>query len=174
MSEGHPYYLVHVMPASWSRPSTWNPLGRLVLKSDSAETQIVEIGGKDEGREMHSCRVELPPRARIEIPDGFFSISYIRSHSLMRVGIYSPVRKETYLIEETDWGNIWLYGGDILLAGYITRDEFGRRARFVPAGSRVFQNHQLKVKNLSVPMSELRPLAELFERARRHAPVAAR
>ncbi|HUE98893.1 MAG TPA: hypothetical protein VMN99_06540, partial [Anaerolineales bacterium] len=44
-----PYYLVHVMPEAWNRPSKWNPLGRLVLKTESEETQTLEIGGQDEG-----------------------------------------------------------------------------------------------------------------------------
>src|SRR6185436_17995372 len=36
-----PYYLVHVMPEAWMRPIQWNPLGELVLKSESAETQVI-------------------------------------------------------------------------------------------------------------------------------------
>jgi len=161
-----PYYLIHVMPDAWNRPMQWNPLGRLVLKSESEETQTLEIGGQDEGREMRSCIVELPPRTRLEIQNGFFSISYVHIHSSpnARIGIYSPTRRETYLIGAQDWGNLWIYGMDVWLAGYITRDEFSRRASFLQAGSRVFQYRATHVKNLAVPVSELKPLVELFER----------
>ena len=161
-----PYYLVHAMPEAWNRPSTWSPLGKLVLKSEAAETQIVEIGGQDEGREMRSFTVDLPPRTRVEIPNGCFSLSYIHTKSSRpaRMGIYTPRRKETYLIGARDWGNIWIYGADVLLAGYTTREEFRHRASFLPAGSRVFQYNPTQVKNLAVPVSELRPLSELFER----------
>lgn len=163
-----PYCLVHVMPEAWNRPSKWSPLGTLVLKSESEETQTVEIGGQDEGREVRSQSVELPARTRVEVQNGFFSLSYIhaKSNSPARMGIYSPIRRETYLIDAQGWGNIWVYGMDMLLAGYITREEFGRRASFVPTGSRVFQYTQTQVKNLAVPVSELRPLAELFERVK--------
>jgi hypothetical protein len=162
-----PYHLVHVMPDGWNRPSKWSPLGKLVLKSESAETQIVEIGGQDEGRVLRSLTLELPPRRRLEIQDGFFSLSYVHAKSSCsaRIGIYSPTRRETYLIGAADWGNIWVYGIDVLLAGYITREEFRSRASFIPAGSHVFQYDQTQVKNLAVPVSELRPLSELFERA---------
>jgi hypothetical protein len=163
-----PYYLVHVMPASWNRPSTWNPLGKLALKSEAEETQLIEIGGQDEGRAMLSIAVELPPRTRVEIQNGFFSLSYVhaKSSSPARIGIHSPVRRETYLVGAQNWENIWVYGREIFLAGYSTREEFSRRASFIPAGSRVFQYHHTQVKNLALPVSELRPLPELVERAK--------
>ena len=163
-----PHYLVHVMPDAWNRPMKWNPLGVLVLKSESEATQMIEIGGQDEGRAMRSCIVELPPRSRVEIQNGFFSLSYVHSKSSpqARIGIRSPAYKETYLIAAQDWGNIWIYGTDILLAGYITRDEFSRRASFIQPGSRVFQYNATQVKNLAVPVSDLKPLPELFEQVK--------
>ena len=163
-----PHYLIHVMSEAWTRPAAWNPLGALVLKSESAETQIVEIGGQDEGREMRSRLVEIPPRTRIQIEDGFFSLSHVHIKSLTaaRMGIHSPIRKETYIIGSMDWSNIWVYGMDILLAGYLTREEFNRRASFIQAGARVFQFNRTYTKNLAVPISDLKPLSDLFERVR--------
>ncbi len=163
-----PYYLVHVMPGSWNQPSQWNPLGRLALKSEAEEGITVEIGGQDEGREMRSCSVELPPRTRVEVREIFFSLSYVhvKSNPQARIGIYSPIRKETHLIGSQDWSNIWFYGTGMYLAGYLSREEFSRRASFIPAGAHIFPYNEIHVKNLAVPMSELRPLSELFERAR--------
>ena len=145
-----------------------DPLGKLVMKSESEETQIIEIGGQDRERIMRSCTVELPPRTRIEIQNEFFSLAYVhKKHgSPARIGIHSPVRKETYIIEASDWGNIWIYGLDILLAGYLTREEFNRHASFIPTGSRVFQYNHTQVKNLAVPVSELRPLSRLLRHVR--------
>ena len=174
MEDKQPYYLVHVMPDGWNRPSKWNPLGKLVLKSDSEETQTVEIGGQDEGRAMRSSIVELPPRTHVELQNGFFSLSYVhtKTRSPARIGIHSPVRRETQLIGAQDWGNIWVYGTDILLAGYLTREEFSRRTSFIPTGSRVLQYNQTQVKNLAVPVSELRPLSGLFERVKMASSVS--
>src|SRR6185369_15599684 len=108
IQNNQPQYFVHVMPDSWMRPQKWNPLGKLALKSDSDETQTVEIGGQDAGGEMRSLEVELPPRTRVEIDDRFFSVAYIHSKQMpkARIGIHNPVRKETYIIRESDWGNI--------------------------------------------------------------------
>lgn len=170
---GQPHSLVHVMPDAWNRPSKWNPLGKLVLKSDSEAPQTIEISGQDSAREIRSLTVKLPPRTRFELQNEFFSITYIqtKSSSPARVGVHSSARKETHLIATTDWGNLWVYGLELWLAGYLTREEFSRRANFLPAGSRVFQYNYTQVKNLAVPVSELRPLSELFERVKLPSPM---
>jgi hypothetical protein len=165
IDSGQPHHLVHVMPDGWNRPSQWSPLGRLVLKSEAEERLTIEIGGQDEGRGMRSCRVELPPRTRVEIEDPFFSLAYVHTQSSLqaRIGIHSPVRKQTYLIGALDWGNIWIYGMEVILAGYMAREEFSRRASFLQTGSRVFQYAATHVKNLAIPISDLKPLSDLFE-----------
>jgi hypothetical protein len=35
---------------------------------------------------------------------------------------------EAHVIGAFDWGNIWVYGMGIVLAGYLSREEFNRRA----------------------------------------------
>lgn len=163
---GQPIHLLHAMPKTWTRPRTWIPLGRLALKSESDETLRLEIGGQDSGRDFMTRALELPPHTRCEINAGFYSLAYVHSKSrpTARLGIYSPPRKETYIIESIEWSNIWVYGMDIYLAGWITRDEFRRRASLIREGSRVFQYNQTRTKNLAVPVSDLKPISELFER----------
>ncbi len=160
-----PHYLIHEMPEVWRRPSKWTPLGTLVLKSEAEERLTIEIGGQTEGRERRSCLVELPSLQRTNVETDLFSIAYIHAKSQpnARLGIYSPVLRETHLVGASDWGNIWVYGMDVLLAGYMAREEFSRRASFIQAGARVFQYDQTHVKNLAVSISDLRPLSELFE-----------
>jgi hypothetical protein len=168
ISKNQPYFLVHAMPDAWVRPSGWNSLGALVLKSESDETQVLEIGGQDAVRKMRSLEVELPPHTRIRIDDRFFSVAYLQSKFLpgARVGIHSPARKETHLVGMLEWGNIWIYGMDVLLAGWLTREEFNRRAHPIQEGTRVFQYDRTRTKNLAVPVSDLKPLPDLLERVR--------
>ena len=163
-----PYYLVHAMPDVWVRPSRWNPLGTLVLKSESAEPQTVEIGGQDEEREMRTSIVELPPNTRVEINDGFFSVTYIHSKSLPggRIGIHSSTRDEMHIIGTSDWGNIWVYGMDITLAGWLTRAEFNQHAKPIQEGARVFQYDRTRTKNMAVTVRDLRPISDLLDRVR--------
>ena len=167
-----PPYLVHVMPGPWVRPSGWSPLGRLVLKSESVKAQTIELAGQDGGRVPQSCTVELPAKRRLELPVDLFSLAYLHTGCRPdgRIGIYSPTRQETHLIGAPDWGNIWVYGLDITLAGYLAHEEFSRRARFVPAGTHLSRSAPVQVKSLAVPIADLRPLAELFERVKTWKP----
>jgi len=162
-----PVHLVHVMPNVWLRPSNWSPLGKLVLKSESAEEQLVDVNGQVEGREMHASVVKLPPNTRVHVDENFFAVAYIQSKSLPngRIGIHNSALRETHIINPMDWGNIWVHGLDILLAGWLTRAEFNHLAKPVPEGTRVFQYDHTRTKNLAVPVSELKPVSELLERA---------
>ncbi len=164
ISAGQPHYLVHVMPDSWMKPAQWNPLGALVVKSEAEEAITLELGGQVEGREIRPLEVEIPPRRRVEIQDDFFTLAYIHTKTQpnARVGIRCSQQNELHLIGASDWGNIWIYGMDILLAGFLTREEFNRKAKPVPEGARVFQYEKTRVKNLAAPVVDLKPVAELL------------
>ncbi|MFZ5821723.1 MAG: hypothetical protein ACOYYJ_17640 [Chloroflexota bacterium] len=168
LEAGQPAYLVHALPKAWTRPQAWQSLAPLALKSESGETMTVEIGGQAESREFLTREVELPPRTKVTVNDPFFALSSVHVRQLpgARIGIHSPVMGEAYIIDPFAWGNIWVYGMGITLTGYMPHDEFGRRSRQVPPGSRVFQYASTKTKNLAVPVSDLKPLPDLFERVR--------
>ena len=161
-------YLMHVMPDAWGRPHTWNPLGPLALKSEAESTLTIELAGQDEARAFLTRTVELRPRARVEVNGPFFALSSVHVTSLpaARIGIRSPQRKETHLIAPPEWGNIWVYGMEILLAGYLTRGEFRRRASLIRPGSRVFQYDKTRARNLGVPVADLKPLGDLLEKVK--------
>ena len=163
-----PAYLIHVMPDSWNRPVRWNPLGKLALKSEAEETLVVEIGGQDSGRGMRSLEVQVQPRMRVQVEAGFHSLAYVHVKSLPngRLGISSPQLKDTHIIGPSGWGNIWVYGMDILLAGFLTRGEFNQRASFIREGARVFQYDRTRTKNRAVSVHDLKPLSELLELAK--------
>jgi hypothetical protein len=160
-----PTYLIHTMPRSWTQPRSWISLGQLALKSESNETLTLEIGGQDSGRDFMTHKIELPLRTRMEVKKDFYSLAYLHvdSKPTARLGIFSPSRKETYLVQPIAWSNIWVYGIDIFLTGWITRAEFRHRASLIHEGSRVFQYDQTRTKNLAVPISELKPMRALLE-----------
>jgi hypothetical protein len=139
-----------------------------VLKSESTESLRLELGGQDAAREFMTESVELPPRTRLELQTRLHSLAYVHSYTrpTARVGLRSTARAGVTLFEPTAWGNIWVYGMDIFLAGWIPREEFRRRAALVHEGSRVFQYNRTRTKNLAVPVRDLKPLAKLLERVR--------
>jgi hypothetical protein len=91
---------------------------------------------------------------------------HVKKIPSVRLGIHCPTYKETHLIPPLEWKNIWVYGMDIILAGFISRGEFRQRAKLIAPNSRTFQYDRTKTKNLAVPVSELSPLPDLFARVR--------
>lgn len=165
---GQPIYLIHPMRAEWSRPATWAPLGKISLKSECSVPVTVEIGGQDAEREFVTAKYTLEPLTRLVVDLPLFSLAYLHVDTIpdARIGIHSSVRSEVYLVTPQDWGNIWIYGMETWLTGYMAREEFRRKASTIFAGSRVFQYSKTQTKNMSVPVADLRPLSELFVRVK--------
>ena len=165
---GQRIYLLYSLPPAWLQPRNWGPLGPLALKSEATETLQVELAGQDESRDFLTRRVELPPRTRVVIDDPFFTVSSIHVNRLpgSRIGIHSPTLNDTLLVNPEDWRNIWLYGLDILLTGYISRQEFSDRSGSVLPGTRVFQYDRTRAKNRAVRVQDLHPLSGLLARAK--------
>jgi hypothetical protein len=140
----------------------------LWLKSESAEPVIVEIGGLDAERNFISETLALKPLERALAQNDYYSLAYIHSESLpaARVGVQSTARKAVYLVQPHDWVNIWVYGMEIWLAGFLPENEFRSKANDIFAGSSVLQYSKTQIKSLSVPVSDLRPLETLFEQVK--------
>ncbi len=163
-----PHYLIHVLPEKWRKPFNWNPLGALVLKSESDSEMLIEISGQDSGRGILTRQVNLPPKTRVTVDDPFYSVTavHVKNIPSARLGIHFAAHKETHVVSPLDWGNIWVYGINIMLTGFISRGEFRQRAKLLAPNSRTFQYDHTKTKNLAVPVSELSPLPDLFTRVR--------
>lgn len=168
VAAGQPVYLIHLLPEAWTRPAKWLPLEKLVLKSECESPITVEIGGQDNERNFISATLELLPRQRMLVEVTFQSLAYIHAdrRPTARIGIYSPVHGEPYLIPAHTWGNLWVYGMDILLTGWLTYADFRRKARVLSAGMRTFLYDRTGVKNLFVPCEQLNPLGPLFKRVK--------
>jgi hypothetical protein len=166
-----PILMIHPMPGKWAHPPHWQTLGELAAKTDAPAGMRLEIGGQDSAHKFASLPVALPPGTRVSAGAGWHAVSYLASRELPAgtVGIHSPTLGETHLAQAGEWGNIWLYGMEMILTGYIKRGEFRRRARRLPAGARVFQYPQTRTENFCLPMKELYPLPALFTRARNWA-----
>ena len=168
VSKNQPHYLVHTMPSGWSKPQNWIPLGALTLKSESAEELIVEISGQDEERNMKRRGLNLPPGVKVKLDETFYSITSLHIKRLpdARIGIRSERIGEAHIVAPHEWGNIWVYGMDIFLTGWMSREEFRRRAYSILPGARVFQYDETRVKNLAVNVRDLRPLGALLEKVK--------
>ncbi len=163
-----PIYMIYPLPKAWTRPDIWVSLGTLALKSDCTRQIKLEIGGQDCDHKPLSEHTKLQPGTRLTAERDFFALQYLHSPDLPDgpVGVHSPVLEETLIIDHLKWGNIWVYGMEIIFAGYMTRGEYRKRAQKIPAGSRVFQYPRTSTPNFVLPIKELHPLKNLFSKAR--------
>ena len=82
------------------------------------------------------------------------------------MGLHSPVREEAYIIQPHEWGNIWIRGEQIMLAGWLTHEEFSNKAAVLNAGIPTFQFARTHSKKLQMPLRDLKPLGVLLEMVR--------
>lgn len=165
---GQPLYLFHKLPDEWRRPKGWAPLEPLALKSEGAKPLVVGIGGMDAARNFLTYTLELPPGRRISVHKGFHSLAYIhaRSRPAARVGLHVPLHGKACILPPQSWGNLWIYGLEIWLAGWLTGEEFHRRSAVLPAGQNKVQALYPVGRNLAVPAGELKPCQILFQKVK--------
>jgi hypothetical protein len=163
---GQPAFLIHPLPGGWSCPTDWTPLEKLALKSECELPITIEVGGQNSKREFSTARLELQPKKRVVVEQCFHSLAYLHASRRPegRIGLHSPTRGEALIIPPQTWGNIWVYGMDIMLVGWLSHEEYRRKAKVLNAGMHTFQVERTREKSLLVPMEELNPLRPLFKR----------
>ena len=171
-----PLYMLHALPKKWARPENWRSLGELAVKSNMDTSIKMELGGQDEQHKFQTEHLILKPRMRSTTKKPFATLNYLHTPNFPdgTIGVYSTTLEEAYLVEPLEWRNIWIYGLEIVFCGFMTRGEFREKATRLGAGSRVFQYAQTRTENLSLPIRNLHPLNELFERAKdwHHAQIS--
>jgi hypothetical protein len=166
LAAGQPACLIHPLPGGWNCPADWHPLENLALKSECEQPITIEIGGLNSEREFTTTRLELSPKKRAVVEQCYHSLAYLCASRIpeCRIGLHSPIQGEAYVISPREWINIWVYGMDIVMMGWLSHEEFRRKAKVLNAGMRTFQVERTREKNLFVPMEELNPLTPLYKR----------
>jgi hypothetical protein len=156
---------------AWLGREKWHSLGKLALKTDLAAPLEVEVGGQDADRGALVEHLTLPPRTRVETEHEYHSLLYLRVTRLPEgpVGVRSPVLQDTLLAAPTDWHNIWVYGMDVFITGWMTKGDFRSHARRLPAGSAVKQYHRTQTNNYALHCQHLHPVRALAERVKAFA-----
>ena len=166
-SAGQPIFLINVLPNDWTNPNQWRSLGKLVVESNLKITIRLELGGRNLHHEFQMENLILDPNKQMEVKQNFFTLNYLLTPNFPdeTIGISSSVLYETYLVKPIAWKNIWVYGMEITVAGYITCGEFRRNASQLPYSLPGFQSASVQEKNISIPIQDLHPINDLFEHA---------
>ncbi len=165
---GLPLYLVHPLPERWSQPAAWAPFGELLLKNELPPELNIELGGQDSQHHWITEQMQLPAGESCRASLGFHTLAYLHTGEIPtgRVSLHSPRPSKTQVIQPLEWGNIWVYGLEIILVGWMSRGEFRQQAARPRGGSRTsFSPHQ-HAPNRFLPVAQLHPLQTLFESTR--------
>jgi hypothetical protein len=163
---GQPVYLLHTLTEeAWLGQRAWRSLGRLAFTQAGSGRLPVEAGGQEAARAAIVERLKLPPHTTVETAQAYYSLLYVRVPRLPdgMMAVHSPALDETHRIAPLEWSNIWVYGLEVFIAGWLTKADFRALGRLLPAGTAVKQYRQTQVDNRAVLVSELRPLAELAQ-----------
>ncbi len=166
VAAGQPIYLLHA-PAgrAWLGRQPWTSLGRLTFTFSGAAPLEVEAGGQDAARAAIVEQLQVPPGGRVETAQEFFSLLYVHVPHLPEgsLEVRSPLIIGSSRVRPPDWSNIWVYGLEIFVAGWLSKAEFRALSHVLPAGAAVKQYSRTQVDNRAVPVSALRPAAELAQ-----------
>ena len=126
-----PFYLLHPFPKDWARPQHWHPTAELDIKAECLAPLTIELAGKDAEGKYQDDEITLLPHQVLHPHKTFYTLAYVHSTEQVegRIGIYSHQSRKTYLIEPYQWHNIWVYGMDVFLAGWISRNAYRNRDR---------------------------------------------
>lgn len=167
LSAGQPACLIHTLPGELANPAPGSSLGEIALKTDhDSEIELV-VGGRDPEGKFCEEEISLKPRLRTQLAKPYQSLAYLRASQPIpaQVGLSAKVLKRPTIARPAQWGNIWIYGMEVVLVGYLSRDEFRRQGTLrtnEAAGMPVTHG-----KKKSLPMGMLHPLAGLIEWARK-------
>jgi hypothetical protein len=164
---GQPVELVATfVDDDWLGRAQWRSLGTLTLQNDGPLPLELEVGGQGRDREAIVEPLVVPAEARAAMTARLYALLYLRAFQPppTRVDVRSSALNRTQSVLPTDWHNIWVYGMDVFIAGWLTKGEFRERSRRLPAGSRVKQYPRTQTVNRSLPIRDLRPITELARR----------
>jgi len=163
-----PVFLVYTPPSKWSRPGQRSTLGRLVLISNTNEPNSITLEGQDTDRKFQTEQITLTPGSKTITACEFYSLNSLHTQGLPRgmVKVHSPIINETIQIRTIEWRNLWVYGMQITLVGYITRGEFRKRSHCSQAADHIHPDAGLDPICQPLLVSDLHPLQDLFARAK--------
>jgi hypothetical protein len=143
-------------------------MGIITFYSGSSLIHKVEIGGQKRDRGFQTEHLDLNPTEGVELKNDFHTLIYVHISPVPDgpLRIHIQELNETYIITPSHWGNIWVYGLEIILAGYITRRDYHQNASLQSPKSGLLPNVDKDVQVLCLPISKLHPLSLLFSRTK--------
>lgn len=171
LAAGQPSFLINILPHSWREANHFiygKPTQPVSLKSEASKTILLELGGVSRESTYQCEHIPLPPLLRVEAHKEFANLAYAHIDQLPdgRIAIHHADLAQTLTIQPERWANLWLYGIEVIVIGYVTRGQCKRRSQTFQKDMRVTANTAPARKNRYLPIKQLRPIEDLFTRVK--------
>lgn len=168
---GQPVYIFHPLPALWVQPTIWAPISPLTFWNDQSQNVDIELGGLDKHHSFITEQIKLAPGEHCQNSSVFYTLSYVHSTCLPagRLGIHSQRLGSTYWVQPLQWENLWLEGVEIILVGWISRDDFRQKSVRQVRGGQAYLHPRTSTPHRWLPVTQLQPMSQLFTSTRKWA-----
>ncbi len=167
LQANQPNFFIHLLPRRWACHSPWTSFGQLVLETNSSRSVQIEIHGQNKNRQITSEKIALDPDKTNTPTQDFYSLQCLHLPQIIdgHIGLYSSQLQQKYRVTQKQWSNVWVYGMEFFLVGYMSRYECRRvaDARHPDAGT--FSAMQ-REDDIGLPVQKLQSLPKLFILAR--------
>jgi hypothetical protein len=169
LASGQPCHLLALPPTrAWVCPPAGQTLGHVVLGNLGREAVDIELTGRCPSQQLWAEHIKLDPMQQAQVPVDLLRLLFLRS-ALPPAGpleVRSSELERSWRISPGSWINLWIYGVEIILAGWATTGEFRRQAKPASDGStRGFARSPVPGA-LALPFRYLRPMDHLTARLR--------
>ncbi len=160
-ARGHPVRLVFPWKAEKGR---WAAPQALALKYEGPGALRLTLHGHTETA-YAAASFDLPEGERRITPQRWRTVYALSIEQIPtgRVGIAPPGGRPV-VVTPSQWGNLWLYGLEVWLLGYLSRRTFMQQARYLPAGAVKAPGLLTRRPAYGVPLASLRSPEDLIAR----------
>ena len=163
-----PIYQVALLPSHWPGSKKQGSLGNLECICQYPEDLTIQIGATGFDHNYLTTTMEIKSgRATINL-NNFSEIHFLGTDNIPhgKINLVDNKLKSTITIQPWDWRNIWLYGLEILLAGFTTLGNLKQQNHRTRNINGISYSRSPSKDYLSIPVSNLYPLGELFNQAK--------
>ena len=166
-ADEEPTHIIAIPPPSpWREISGKPKLERLSVMNECDHAVELTLFGRLENQRWHALPFKAPARRKVPIPAEFASLHYIHSVHLPSgcIRLLDDKALRVWIILIRDWINLWIYGEEIILAGWSTLAAALRNSNLSSDVEQIPVRSRTKGKEIRCPICQLRPMRELIER----------
>jgi hypothetical protein len=148
-----------MMPDAWRQPAVRKTPGKFSFRYGGDAPLVIDLYGPGLQPEQYSEQMVLQPQTWSETRYTYRSLTCLQAGAIptARVEVKSRAHRRPYTVMPLQWSNLWVYGQEIILAGYLPFEEVWNISRPISQG------RLRPAPTLEVPLANLYSLPQFLE-----------